>query len=790
MSIRERAIGLVRALPTESVQEITNWTWHEKYRHKKLNGATTENSIFDTHERVVKGVYALDLLNEEHATKALVAMMEQTWCPAGRIHAGAGTDSRVTLINCFVSPDIEDSMQTERNSNSKGIGEALIVAMLTQQMGGGIGMDFSTLRPDGAVVGRTNSVSTGPLPFMGMWDAMCTTIKSSGARRGAMMGVMLISHPDVRKFIVAKRTKGVFENFNVSVLVTDAFMRALDKGEDWDLKFHIPRADGKHVDVYTENGKTMYVYERLPARELWDEITRNTFEYAEPGIIFIDRVNERNNLWYCEEIHATNPCGEQPLPPNGDCNLGAINLARLVRSPFNKPTFDFAELEKVARIGVRFLDNVIDVTQFPTEEQRLEALNKRRTGLGITGLGNALQQMQIRYGSKAAIEFTGLVMETIRNAAYRESIELAKERGPFPMFDQFNYSQAAFIRSLPKDIREDIHKYGIRNSVILTIAPTGTTSMYYGNVSSGIEPTFAWKYKRKAREADGSYREFQEVYDYGYLLYKNIIGHVDGEPLPDYMVSALELTVDEHLVMQAVCQEFVDSSISKTINCPADMKFEDFQNVYTKAYEMGCKGCTTYRPSDVRGWVLSTETETKKEEPVACLPCIVVEPRPEELEGTTYKVKYPRLEHAFYITINDYIAGDQRRPFEIFINSKSVNHQEWITALTRMISAIFRRGGDVTFIVEELSQVFSSQGGAFVNKKYVPSLVALIGSTIEQHFKKIGLLQNDAPQVEVAAAVAAPTESLGEACPSCSSPTLIKQEGCGKCTSCGYSECS
>lgn len=774
-----------------SISELQQWVWAEKYRYTDENGVSNEHTIDDTHARVVSGVYALDPKKELYEETALQSMKDFIWCPAGRIHAGAGTKKRVTSINCFVSPIIQDSMQTEPDLPGLGIFDSLKAGGITQQMGGGIGMDFSTLRPDLALVKRTHSVSTGPLPFMNMWDAMCTTVKSSGSRRGAMMGVLAIWHPDIRKFIYAKSKEGILTNFNISVLVTKDFMKAVEGNLHWDLGFRIPRADGNHVDVYEKNGEPWYVYERTSARDLWDEIIRNTFDYAEPGIIFIDRVNEWNNLWYCETISATNPCGEQPLPPDGACNLGAVNLARLVLNPFtDRARVDFVALDKAVRTGVRFLDNVLDITLYPTEAQAEEAHNKRRIGLGITGLGNMLQMLRQRYGSDESIRTIDKVMMALRDSAFLESVNLAIERGPFPLFDGDKYLEGAFIKTLPDSIRDAIAEHGIRNGVLLTIAPTGTTSIYYDNVSSGVEPTVAWSFKRKAREADGSYSEFHEISDYGFKLFKEVTGWQEGDDWPDYMVSALQapyVSVEDHLAVQAACQKYIDSSISKTINCPADMEFDSFKKVYSLAYEYGCKGCTTYKPSAVRGSVISVE-EAEKAEP---LPIIDVEPRPEELEGYTYKIRYPGLDQAFYITINDYIGSDgARRPFEIFINSKSVKHQEWITALTRMISAIFRRGGDVTFIVEELKQVFSAQGGAFVNRKYVPSLVAHIGGTIEHHFKKTGLIEADLiaegekPEVEEVV-----NELRGDLCPSCESPTLFKIEGCGKCSSCGYSDC-
>jgi len=766
------------------VQPITEVVWREKYRHTGSDGA--ETAIEQSFERVVKGVYALDKNKSYEAPRALEAMIRRQWVPAGRIQAGAGTEKRVTWINCFVSPTIEDSMKSHDVPNSKGIMDALSVAALTQQMGGGIGMDFSTLRPRGAIVKKAGSVSSGPLCFMDMWHAMCGTIMSSGSRRGAMMGTLRIDHPDVIEFIEAKHTPGRLTNFNVSILATNAFMEALKEGKDWDLGFRVPRADGNHVEVRKDIllDEDWYVYSRLPAAELWDLILKSTYDYAEPGVIFIDRVNERNNLNYCEKIAATNPCGEQPLPPNGDCNLGAVNLAAMVNDPFGlSPEFDWESLDETVAVGVRFLDNVLDTTPYPLEEQKEEALGKRRIGLGITGLGNMLQQMKLSYGSREARILTENVMMAISHRAYRSSIDLAEERGSFPMFDSNQFLKSSFVQRLPSDIKEGIKEEGIRNGVLLTIAPTGTTSIYIGNVSSGCEPSFAWSYTRKMRMEDNSFKDF-DVEDYGYLMYCRTFGKPNGQDMPDYMVTATELSVLEHLEMQGALQRHVDASISKTINCPEDMSFEDFKDVYSHAWDLGLKGCTTYRPSGVRGSVLSVKSQ---EAPRFVGP---VPERPHELEGSTYKVRWANVGSAFYVTINDRMDRNGKKvPFEIFISSLSVVHAEWIQALTRTVSAVFRRGGDVTFLPDELEQIHSSDGGQWIDGAYIPSLVAVIGRTINKHFVKIGLIEPK-ELVQQPEATEIVTEMAGERCPQCENPkSLIRAEGCGRCLSCGYSNC-
>ena len=763
-------------------QPVTVHIWREKYRHGN------ETMPSDTFARVVGGVYAND--DTKQAAEALAALEARDWVPGGRIFAGAGTAKRVTWINCFVSPTIQDSMDSEPSLPGTGIMPALNVAAFTQQQGGGIGMDFGTLRPDGAVVGRTGSISSGVIPFMAMWDGMCVTIRSSGSRRGAMMSVLPVWHPDVLAFVTAKTRKDFLKNFNVSVTVTDDFMAALEAGANWDLGFHVPRADGEHVEVGEKDGRPWYVYKRLPAAELFDLITRTTYDYAEPGVIFIDRVNQLNNLNYCETIAATNPCGEQPLPPNGDCDLGHVNLANMVLQPFTPAaTVDWDRLRNAVRVGVRFLDNVLDTSPFPTAEQRAEALAKRRIGLGYTGLGNLLQQMQVRYGRAAA----GLVEEigkAIAIEAYRTSVALARERGTFPAYDTEAFARAPFLTKLPADLVADIREHGIRNGVLLTLAPTGTTSIFYGNVSSGVEPTFSWHYDRAVvieQTATDQTLERFEVQDYGWYLYSRMAGYDPAAPLPAYMVTALELSVDDHIAVAAAAQAWVDAAISKTINCPADMPYEAFREVYLTAYREGMKGCTTYRPSGVRGSVLSVKSDTPADaavdvaiDPAPSTSSSEVLKRPQVLSGKTVKIKWPIDGENYYLTINDYVHADGRRvPFEIFISTSSVENFETMAALTRTLSAACRRG-DATFLFEELERVHSPKGGALVRLDheqkgtYAPSLIALIGRVLRQHSE---------PEPALA------FEATGEQCPSCKRHTAHLLEGCLTCNQCGYSKC-
>ncbi|WP_443478622.1 adenosylcobalamin-dependent ribonucleoside-diphosphate reductase [Novosphingobium aerophilum] len=778
-------------------QPVTLHVWKEKYRH------ADEQSPSDTFRRVVAGVYAKD--DGAHAAQALAALEARDWVPGGRIFAGAGTGKRVTWINCFVSPTIQDSMDTEPDLPGAGIMDALKVAAFTQQQGGGIGMDFGTIRPDGAVVGRTNSVSSGVIPFMVMWDGMCVTIRSSGSRRGAMMAMLPIWHPDVIAFTEAKTRKDVLRNFNVSVAVTDDFMAALDADADWDLGFHVPRADGAHVAVTERDGRPWYVYRRIRAADLFDLITRTTYEYAEPGVVFIDRVNRLNNLSYCETISATNPCGEQPLPPNGDCDLGHVNLANMVLEPFGDAArVDWERLKETVRIGVRFLDNVLETSPFPTEEQRLEAQDKRRVGLGFTGLGNLLQQLRLPYG-RDAVPMVEEICAFMAAEAYRASIELARERGSFPAYDAEAFGRAPMLDRLPQDIRKAIAKHGIRNGVLLTIAPTGTTSIFYGNVSSGIEPSFSWRYNRAVvveQTATEQKTESFAVEDYGWYLYSRLSEFDPAASLPPYMVTALELSVEDHIAVAAAAQKWIDAAISKTINCPADMSYDAFRAVYLTAWESGMKGCTTYRPSGVRGSVLSepvaeSSAEPKREagqlEPAkpAFPGDTPVPARPQVLPGKTIKIKWPVDGENYYLTINDYVAQDGRRiPFEIFINTSSAENFETMAALTRTLSAVCRRG-DARFIFEELERVHSAKGGAFValdhdtKGSYAPSLIALIGRILREHAQG---QEEGAPALAPASAPASGAGE-GEECPNCRQPAAHMQEGCLTCTQCGFSKC-
>ena len=1155
-----------------SVTPISQQIWDMKYRLKAADGHPVDKTIADSWRRVARA------LAEPEADKTLwerrffEAMEDFRFLPAGRIIAGAGSGRDVTLFNCFVMGTIADDMA--------GIFQALKEAALTMQQGGGIGYDFSTIRPKGAPVKGVGADASGPLSFMNVWDAMCRTIMSAGYRRGAMMATLRCDHPDIEAFIDAKREPGQLRMFNLSVLVTDAFMTAVKNDAPWELTF---------------NGTN---YNTVQARDLWQKIMRATYAYAEPGVIFIDRINGLNNLAYAETIAATNPCvtadtwvqtadgprtvsdlvgrpfravvdgaphdsdprgffatgrkpvfelrtaegqrlrltgdhpvrrvvgetryrretewtkaaelrpgdtvvlhdhggehtwggpgtesegyllglligdgtlksvvtpegvhtheavlsawpgaavvnghcenldayglmaaaeaaartlphradfqgwmevpgrgeyrmataavkalagsyglapghktltpaierasaafqagvlrglfdsdgsvqgtqakglslrlaqsdlglleaaqrmllrfgiasriyanrrdagvsrlpegrggtaeypvralhellvagaglarfaersgladgdkaarlktglaayrramnrqsfsavvelltaagdddvfdvaipgvnafdangfyvhncGEQPLPPYGACLLGSINLAKMVERPFTEDAaLDEEALVRITKTAVRMLDNAIDVSRYPLPEQEHEAKAKRRIGLGLTGLADALILVGVRYDSERGRALASQWMASISRHAYLASTELAAEKGAFPLLDSEKYLAGEHVASLDADVRAAIKKHGIRNALLTSVAPTGTISLLADNVSSGLEPVFSLSYERSVLMPDGGRRQ-EEVTDYAYRLFRLTRG--ETTPLPKAFMSAEALIPSDHVKMQAAIQQHVDSAVSKTINVATDTSFEAFQSVYLQAYESGCKGCTTFRPNEITGSVLSVPSKDKKK-PVKMEPELPLEApksrpkdeleagsvvymtqpldRPNALPGNTYKVSWPEHDHAFYITINDIVQDGRRRPFEVFINSKNLEHYAWTVALTRMISAVFRRGGDVAFVADELKAVFDPRGGQWVGGHYVPSLLAAIGEVIEQHLVQTGFTYTAKDQAEEATAIRLVAGAEGETprqrpCPKCNMPSLIRQEGCDTCTSCGYSKCS
>jgi ribonucleoside-diphosphate reductase alpha chain len=756
--------------------------WRDKYKWKE------DQNVPDMCLRVATAVNGRD--GVEHVDAAYQAMVAGLWIPAGRILAGAGTAKRVTLINCFVNTTVEDTME--------GIMHSVSNVALTMQQGGGMGTDASTIRPEGAILRRTYSQASGPLPFIDVYNQTSKTIRSAGDRRGAMMTTLCDTHPDLPKFIRAKRKKGRMTETNVSVLVSDALMEALAEDEDWLLYFHVEpwhREDQSLVDLdfEDENGAKQYVYSRHKARDIWKMILENTYEYSEPGVIFIDRVNDLNNLKHVEEIRCTNPCGEQPLPPHGACDLGHANIARMVKHPFtDKASFDWELLRDTVRIGQRFLDNVLDETGYPLPEQESESIRKRRTGLGITGLADALAMLRIRYGSPRSCEFAEAVMREVCLASYDTSIRLAEEKGPCPsmtpeMIAKHNVlHNGCFIdQRLPQEYKERIKVHGLRNGVLNTVAPTGTISVVFGYTGSGCETWFARKHNRKVRQSvegeSDAYKTYTDIEFYGQRLFHKMFGQKTEEP--GYMVTTEDLVVDEHVAVQAAMQRWTDASISKTVNMPKETDYDDFARVYDLAYALGCKGCTTYRPSDVRGSILSVEGEDGEQKTAE-----TIAKRPEVLAGCTYQIRWPKREAALYLTINHNPDGTLG---EILVSSKDTSSFEWVTALTLMMTAIFKKGGDVSFVPQELKQVqavadsgWAPEPGNPEKNSFYGSLVAYIGAWLEWH---MGMKPENGKPSMIAQPIGMQS---GETCPKCKAPAVIRSEGCKKCTNCDYSTCA
>ena len=776
-------------------QQISLDVLHEKYLKPG------EQTSIDLFRRVARSLASA----EPQADRALwedrfLANLQAGAIGAGRIMSAAGTALSATLINCFVQP-VGDCIQGQDDEGYPGIYEALREAAETMRRGGGVGYDFSRIRPRGAMVSATASIASGPCSYMDVFDHSCATVESAGARRGAQMGVLRIDHPDVLEFITAKRKPGRWNNFNVSLAVTDAFMQALESRQDWPLVHRAAPGPELVAKGAQQRGDGLWVYRTLPAQALWDIVMRSAYDFAEPGVLFTDTIHRDNNLRWCERIAATNPCGEQPLPPYGCCDLGPVILPRFVRHPFGfggTPAFDFDAFAQAVALQVRALDNVLDITWWPLDQQRLEAMAKRRIGVGFTGLGNTLTMLCLRYDDEPGRAMAVRIARCMRDVAYAASVELAREKGPFPALDAQRYLEpGTFASRLDEPLRDAIRAHGIRNSHLLSIAPTGTVSLAFAdNASSGIEPSFSWTYRRKKREADGSTREYS-VEDHAWRLYGALGG--DVAQLPGYFVSALEMGATDHIAMMQAVQPFVDTAISKTVNVPAEYPFEDFQLLYQQAWRAGLKGLATYRPNSIIGSML--ETGTVKPDPAPTQPDpmrAVIASRPKGvLPAVAEKIEYwtQQGRQALYLVVSFLPLADGReRAVEFFMPvGQSGESQEWITASMRLLS-LAARGGFLDRALADMRKVAWDRGpvrlGTYqkADGTEVPqwhdSQVAAIAYAVQNIIAQ----RSGVPAVQsTAQAVTAPAAiQTGAKCPECGACAMIRKDGCDWCSECGH----
>ncbi|WJF91533.1 adenosylcobalamin-dependent ribonucleoside-diphosphate reductase [Paraburkholderia bonniea] len=812
----------------------------------------TEQSAEDVYLRVARGVAQAEPEALREAVAARFAdNLRHGALGAGRIMSAAGTGIAATLINCFVQP-VGDSIQGPDAEGLPGIYVALLEAAETMRRGGGVGYNFSAIRPKGARVHTTHSAASGPCSYIDVFDASCRTVESAGSRRGAQMAVLDCDHPDLLEFIEAKHVKGRWNNFNISVAVSDAFMRAVETDARWPLVHRAAPSPALRAanDVYQrEDG--LWVYSEPTARALWERIMRSTYDIAEPGVVFISRMNEDNNLRALETIRATNPCGEQPLPAYGCCNLGPLNLTRFVLAPFaqlhgGQPEFDWDALAARTATQVRFLDDVLDVTLWPLPAQHAEAQAKRRIGVGFTGLGDTLVMLGLRYDATEGRDFAVQIARCMRDAAYRASVELAQERGAFPLFDAERYLEpGTFASRLPEDLQQAIRRDGIRHSHLLSIAPTGTVSLAFAdNASNGIEPAFSWTYTRMKIMADGSRASFA-VEDYAYRLYREMGG--DLEALPAYFVSALQMSAHAHLQMMAAVQPYIDTSISKTVNVAADYPFDAFESLYFDAWKSGLKGLATYRPNATLGAVLSVTPSATADDALSATEVdplrIAIDHRPRgELPAIIEKVEYLTQtgKKSLYVAVSfmevsGHMSGEDMtiaRPIEFFIPvGQRDESQQWITATMRSLS-LAARGGFVARNLQDLRKVSWDRGQVRLGEvrrldgqrspRWHDSEVAALAYAIQQILHRRGFLDEEGNQVpsrllahlprgvlndtaqkpplhgadaDAAAEVKADADTdasayslqimAGQPCGTCGAHAVIRKDGCDFCTACG-----